>query len=279
MHHSLTGIFIFLFTFTMISLPEAQIRLSDDQTVDSLTFYKTRSLISLLPDSAFEKRIYSQGTKQLPYRLLFPKNFNINKKYPIILTFHNSSRIGIDNEKQLEHLAKIWIREEIYSRYNAFVIVPQFNERSSLYHKNGTGLMTSTPYPDIQLVINLLNDFGKKYKVDVSRIYLVGYSMGASTVQNLINLNPDRFAAAVSIAAVPDLTHPDRWKNKSLLLIHGKMDTDNPYSGSVALFNALKDNKRLIFKTYNNLNHNNITIPFLLSDEIPEWLFRQKKRQ
>ncbi len=54
------------------------------------------------------KNIFSkQRKKELPYRLLLPKNFNKDKKYPVIITLHNSSRIGNDNEKQVEHLAKI----------------------------------------------------------------------------------------------------------------------------------------------------------------------------
>ena len=90
-----------------------------------------------------------------------------------------------------------------------------------------------------------------------------------------MNLNPKKFAAIVSVAAVPDFTNLNRWNKKSILLIHGKKDSENPYEGSLELFKRSKKNKNLIFITYDELNHNNITIPLLLSDEIPNWLFKQ----
>jgi predicted peptidase len=39
-------------------------------------------------------------------------------------------------------------------------------------------------------------------EIDKNRIYLVGYSMGASTAQDLLSITPETFAAIVSIAAV-----------------------------------------------------------------------------
>jgi dipeptidyl aminopeptidase/acylaminoacyl peptidase len=64
------------------------------------------------------------------------------------------------------------------------------------------------------------------------------------------------------------------WKNKSILLIHGKKDIDNPYDGSEVLYAKLSGNKKVWFKTYSNLDHHTITIPLLLNEEIPHWLFK-----
>ncbi|MNT09383.1 Alpha/beta hydrolase family protein [compost metagenome] len=230
-----------------------------------------------MPNDLFEKHLYTKDKKNLPYRLLKPKNYDKSKDYPVVITFHNSSRIGNDNEKQLEHLSKIWIREDVYDKYPAFIIVPQFNERSSKYLKEKSGSLKSEPFNDIDLVLHLLDDFQRTYKVDKSRIYLVGYSMGGSTAQNVLSIAPNKFAAMVSIAAVPDFSKLSALKEKSIFLIHGKKDTVNPYSGSEELFTRLKDNKSLIFKTFTELNHDNITIPLLLENEIPIWLFNQKK--
>ena len=249
----------------------------DKTEIDSLTFTKTRNQINQLPNSMFEKHTFKKSNNELPYRLLLPQNFNNHRKYPVIIALHNSSRIGNDNEKQLEHLSKIWIRPEIYDKYNSIVIVPQFNSRSSIYLKDETGILISKPSTDVKLVLDLLEETESNYKVDKSRISLVGYSMGASTAQNLINLSPKKFAAIVSVSAVPDFSNIKFWKKKSILLIHGENDIDNPYEGSEILYSRLKGNKKLFFKTYSNLNHHNITIPLLLSEEIPSWLFNQKK--
>ncbi|MES2448332.1 MAG: phospholipase [Bacteroidota bacterium] len=247
--------------------------------VDSTTFVNTKNKINQLSIESFKKQKFTQQQVELPYRLLLPKNYNQSQKYPLVITFHNSTRIGNDNEKQLEPLAKIWLRPEIYDNYPCFVIAPQFNKRSSNYTKQADGFLSSIPSDDVNLVLKLIDSISLKYSnIDKSRIYLVGYSMGASTAQNLMTIAAKKFAAIVSIAAVPDLSNLRAFKNKNMLLIHGQNDTENPYNGSVELAKKLKNNKKLIFKTYINLNHDNINIPFLLSDEIPEWLFKQKNK-
>lgn len=101
--------------------------------------------------------------------------------------------------------------------------------------------------------------------------------MGGSTAQNVLNIAPDKFAAIVSIAAVTDYSKLDVLRKKSIFLIHGEKDTVNPYTGSEDLFTRLKGNKKLIFESFTELNHDNITIPLLLENEIPNWLFKQRK--
>lgn len=271
-----------LIIFSVLSLNTtfaiAQIQTFDHSKVDSLTFVETKAIINKISNDKFEKRIYKQNSEELPYRLLWPKNYDIRKKYPVVITFHNSTRIGNDNEKQLEPLSKIWLRAEIYENYNCFVVVPQFDKRSSNYSENENGVLISKPSDKINLVLDLLKEMEAEYvNIDKSKIYLVGYSMGASTAQNLLSLAPQKFAAIVSIAAVPDFSNLKAMKDKNIFLIHGQKDTENPYKGSVELFNQLRQSKKITLKTYTELNHDNINIPLLLSAEIPAWLFKQYK--
>lgn len=273
MYSKLSLLIVSIFS-AVISL--AQTHVVDITTVDSLQFRNARNEIDKLPNTFFEKKTFKKRDKEIPYRLLLPQNFSNKKKYPLIITLHNSSRIGKDNEKQLEQLAKIWLRPDIYQKYPAIVIAPQFNNRSSLYSKNENGILVSNPSDEAKVVLDLLKQVEQEYKIDKSKIFLVGYSMGGSTGQNLMNLAPKKFAAIVSIAAVPDFSNLRHWNNKRIFLAHGKEDLTNPYSGSEALFNKLSKNKNVTFVTFNTLNHNNITIPFLLSDRIPDWLFQRK---
>lgn len=73
-------------------------------------------------------------------------------------------------------------------------------------------------------------------EIDKNRIYLVGYSMGASTAQDLLNIAPKTFAAIVSIAAVPNFSNLNTIRNKKIWLIHGGEDNENPYAGSEVLY-------------------------------------------
>lgn len=247
--------------------------------VDTLTFLNNRKLLNSLNTNTFQKKIFVDNDIQIPYRFLTPKNNRTNEKFPLVITFHNSTRIGNDNENQLEPFAKIWLRDEIYERFPCYVVAPQFNKRSTNYEINKDGIQVSKPSNEVSSLLKLIKDLQKQYpNIDKNRIYLIGYSMGGSTAQNLMNLSPNTFAAIVSVASVPDFSNLIKIKEKNIWLIHGKKDDENPYIGSVELYNKLSSNKNLIFTTFTNLNHNNIVIPFLVTDEIPKWLFEKRRK-
>lgn len=250
-----------------------------DTEVDTLTFLNNRKLLNSLNTDKFQKKIFVENDIQIPYRFLTPKNNRTNEKFPLVITFHNSTRIGNDNENQLEPFAKIWLRDEIYEKFPCYVVAPQFNKRSTNYEINKDGIQVSKPSNEVSTLLKLIKDLEKEYpNIDKNRIYLIGYSMGGSTAQNLMNLSPNTFAAIVSVASVPDFSNLIKIKEKNIWLIHGKKDEENPYIGSVELYNKLSSNKNLIFTTFTNLNHNNIVIPFLVTDEIPKWLFEKRRK-
>lgn len=269
---------VLLFFAFIANFAFAQKKEFRETTVDSATFVNNRKILNSLNTDSFVKKTFNKENIQIPYRLLTPKNNSNNQKYPLIITFHNSSRIGNDNENQLEPFAKIWLRPEIYNKYQCYLIAPQFSERSSVYEKNSDGIQVSKPSKDVFALLELIENVEKEYpNIDKNSIYLVGYSMGASTAQNLLNIAPDKFAATVSVAAVPDFSNLKKLNKKNIWLIHGQKDDENPYIGSVELFDKLSSNKHLIFTTLNNLNHGNIVIPFLVTEEIPKWLFEKRK--
>src|SRR5690606_29138871 len=69
----------------------------------------------------------------LPYRLLSPLRVEPGKQYPLVVHFHNSGAIGSDNRAQIERdvAARAWALPHTRLRHAAFVLVPQFSERSA----------------------------------------------------------------------------------------------------------------------------------------------------
>ena len=244
---------------------------------DSLSFIRVKKTLAALPIDLYTKRNFKQDQQYLPYRLLLPQNPDRNRKYPLVITLHNSSRIGTDNEKQLEPLALIWLRPEIRRRFPAYVLAPQFEERSSNYTPDPVrNILTAHPSAAVQTLIKLVLQLKQELNIDEQRIYLVGYSMGASTAQNLMSLRPDLFAAVVSIAAVPDVSDLQALKTRPIWLIHGDKDDENPFEGSQVLLNALKSGGQAKFTIYTDYNHHTIPFPFLTGTAIPQWLFKRK---
>ncbi|WBX98672.1 prolyl oligopeptidase family serine peptidase [Chryseobacterium gambrini] len=268
-------ILLLIFTINQTFAQKKEFR---DTEVDTVTFLNNRKILNSLNTDNFQKKIFEDHEVKIPYRFLTPKNNSKNKKFPLVITFHNSTRIGNDNENQLEPFAKIWLREEIYEKFPCYIVAPQFNKRSTNYETNAEGIQISKPSNEVSALLNLIKKLKKEFpNIDKNRIYLIGYSMGGSTAQNLMNLKPNTFAAVVSVASVPDLSNLNKIKEKNIWLIHGKNDDENPYVGSVELYNKLSSDKNLIFTTFTKLNHNNIVIPFLITDEIPKWLFEKHK--
>lgn len=271
--------FIFSIFLILASInASAQTVVTDNTQIDSLRFVETRKNLNELPTDRYTTGSFSHASIEMPYRLLLPETQIKGTKYPLVITLHNSSRIGTDNNAQLEHLAKIWLRQDIRDQYPCFVLAPQFSKRSSEYIQNDTGYLISSPSEEVAVLNELIRRIIKENpNVDKKRIYLIGYSMGGSTVQNLLRYNGKMIAAVVSIAGVPDMQATTYLNKLPTWLIHGKMDTENPFRGSEMLYKKLQQNKNLSFTEFTNLNHGNIVIPFLLDNRIPDWLFSQHK--
>ena len=69
----------------------------------------------------FEKKIYVHNGDTLPYRILLPQNYNINKHYPMVLFLHGAGERGSNNEKQLTHGAKMFLEDSIRKNYPSIV--------------------------------------------------------------------------------------------------------------------------------------------------------------
>ena len=58
--------------------------------------------------SLFQKKEFvSANGKVLPYRILYPEDYDSTKKYHVVLFLHGAGERGNDNEKQLTHGASL----------------------------------------------------------------------------------------------------------------------------------------------------------------------------
>ena len=78
----------------------------------------------------YEKHFYVDRQDTLPYRLLLPANYDANKKYPLIFFLHGAGERGNDNESQLLHGGKLFLKEDIRTNFPAIVVFPQCPQKS-----------------------------------------------------------------------------------------------------------------------------------------------------
>ncbi|NII85352.1 MULTISPECIES: alpha/beta hydrolase-fold protein [unclassified Pedobacter] len=249
-----------------------------EKSIDSIYLKQRIAEIKSLNTDVFAKGSFKgAGDTPIVYRLLKPKS--TNRKLPLVIVFHGSNAVGNDNTSQLGILAKLFATDEIQAKYPAFVLAPQFPSRSSNYILDQKrNVLTSAPQPCLTTALQLVDSLKNTLNIDEDRIYLIGFSMGASSVINALSLKPNLFAAGISISGIPQFDKVKTLTSIPIWLIHGNMDTENPFNSDEKFFEEVRYNNRTRFWEFDNLAHNDIFAPAILTDELPKWLFKNKRK-
>jgi predicted peptidase len=205
-----------------------------------------------------------------------PSQPQSGEAYPLVIVYHGSAGIGTDNESQLRLFHKLFARPEIQTAYPAYLLAPQFSTRTSDYSIDTiSNLLSSTSRPCLNSVFELVDSLKLNMNIDSNRIYVVGYSMGGSTVINSLSKRPDLFTAGISISGIPQFDSMQELAKIPIWLIHGTSDTVNPIESDEQLYEEINDNIR--FWKLKGKTHDNIVTQYILGDSLPKWLFNHRK--
>lgn len=150
-------------------------------------------------------------------------NEDPNKKWPVIFSLHSVGERGDDINIVKRSALVVKAVKDADFRY--ILIAPQCKV---------------TSWWDIPSLEVLYAQVMKDYKVDPSRVYLTGMSMGGYGVWSWMQAKPDRFAAAVPICGEGS---PDKGcilKDKPLWVFHNADDPTVPVKGSRDMVNAIE---------------------------------------
>ena len=245
---------------------------ADARTVD----YDQRAIAGLAPDAYGAGRAASG----LPYRLLTPVGPKPAAGFPLVLLLHGSGAIGTDNLAQLDTLAMSWALPAVRAGFPAYVVAPQFARRSASYARGQDGIRASHAAPALRDALALVDEFAARYPVDRHRIYVVGFSMGASSAWQAALARPDLFAAAVPIAGIaPARSEAKRLRGMPLLIAHGDADDVNPIGADAAMLKALHEagNADAELVVYPRLMHA-VAPNILFGRWWRAWLFARKRQ-
>jgi len=196
------------------------------------------------------------------YLLSLPDGYNTDttQRWPLVLFLHGSGESGTDVEKVKMHGPP---KLAAAGRKFPFILVspqapPGFGwEVDNLYH--------------------LLLDVKKTYRVDASRIYLTGLSMGGFGTWALAMKHPEEFAAILPICGGGDTA--DAWKLRHIPIwcFHGALDKNVPVALDSQMINAAKGyNPAVKFTVYPDLEHNSWERTYN-NDSVYQWMLAQKK--
>ncbi len=238
--------------------------------------------------SLFEKKDFIQNSDTLPYRILFPKDYDAGKQYPMVLFLHGAGERGNDNEKQLVHGAKMFLEDSIRSKYSSIVVFPQCpqnsfwanidismdsvtGKRTLAYRENGE------PTKAMKLLLGLYRSLKEKYTPDEGRLYVGGLSMGGMGTFELARRLPDNFAAAFAICGGANTATTSQLKNTAWWVFHGMKDNVVNPKNSIDMAKALKTAGAEVKLTlYPEANHNSWDDAFK-EPEFFSWIFKHKK--
>lgn len=243
------------------------------------------------PDPAlkpYQKKIFISAGHELPYRILYPENYDKTKKYPLILFLHGAGERGTDNRKQLVHGAKLFLKDENRKSFPAIVVFPQCPEdsywSSVKIDRSKQPLQfefdyTTNPTWPLVAANELVKKIIKEEAVDKSKVYVAGLSMGGMGTFESVYRYPDLYAAALPICGGGDATHYDKRVGKTAFWIfHGSADAVvNPQQSRdmEAKIKLLKIKNR--YTEYPGVNHNSWDNAFAEPDFL-SWMFSHRRR-
>ena len=224
----------------------------------------------------------------LPYRILYPDNYDKTKKYPLLLFLHGSGERGKDNEKQLTHGAKLFLKAESRKNFPAIIIFPQCPPESSWgsykMDRSDNAFKIDFDYtakPNWPLVA--ANDLVKKFllegSVDKSKVYIGGLSMGGMGTFEAVYHNPTLYAAALPICGGGDLLRYDKRISKTAFWVfHGAADDVVDVKLSRNMVAQLKKVKAEVkYSEYAGVGHNSWDNAFM-ETEFLSWMLAHKRK-
>ena len=199
---------------------------------------------------------------KLNFLLSLPKGYEAEgeKKWPLVVFLHGSGERGDEVQKVGIHGPPKRVREG--AEFPFILVAPQCPE--------GTW-WTEQP------VLELIDHLEATYRVDASRIYLTGLSMGGYGTWHFATLAPHRFAAIAPVCGggVPyrmrEIPHLPVW------VFHGAKDKVVALEESERLVEALHKigNKKVKFTVYPEAAHDSWTETYQ-NPELYEWFLAQR---
>jgi predicted peptidase len=238
----------------------------------------------------FEKHWFIQSGDTMPYRILYPKNYDSKKSYPVVFFLHGRGESGTDNEKQLTHGAALFLRDSVREKYPAFIIFPQCSDKRYWSNVNTIAKGKSTaarnfyfvedgpPSKDMQLLQSLVTHVLVQYPINKKQVYAGGLSMGGMGTFELVRRMPKTFAAAFPICGGAHPGTAKQMRKTSWWLFHGLKDDVVLPVFSQQMEESLRKAKADVKATYYpNANHNSWD-PAFAEPALLQWLFSKKRK-
>ena len=177
----------------------------------------------------------------VPYRMYVPTTYTGAKAYPLIVALHGlggTEDAFFDSyEKRLPRLAE----------QHGYIVAAPLGYRVDGFYGWGLGTPPADPIArrmqelSEQDVMQVLQRVRQQYKVDESRIYLMGHSMGGIGTWRVAPKYPHIWAAIAPISGSGTPASLEQIRSVPEIIVHGDADPTVAVSGSRAMVAKLKE--------------------------------------
>lgn len=197
------------------------------------------------------------------YLVFLPRAYSSRPRdrWPLILFLHGSGERGTDLKKLSNDGPAMMAHRD--PDFPFIVVSPQCPEDD---------------WWNNDVLISLLNEVQRKYRVDLTRVYLTGLSMGGYGTWALATEYPDRFAAIAPISGAGYSDCANRLTKLPIWVFHGAKDKLVPPSEAQDMFDTIKKAGGDIKLTmYPDAGHNAWTRTYQNPD-FYAWLLQQTRQ-
>ena len=178
----------------------------------------TAVVLAQTRETGFLDRALSLGSETYRYQVYVPRGYSGDHAWPIILYLHACCIQSVDGMPPTNEGPGTAIRNN-RDRFPGIVVFPH----TMPDHRWDNAMLARA--------VATLDAASREFRVDPDRQYLMGFSMGGRGAWSLAAQQPDRFAAAVIIAA-PVAHIPEFWtpiQRETVLRDNDFLRSDNPF--------------------------------------------------
>jgi poly(3-hydroxybutyrate) depolymerase len=161
-----------------------------------------------------------------PYRLFVPESYDGSKPTPLVVALHG---MGGDENAIFDSYSNGLMKREA-ERVGFLVVCPKGRDSASMYRGSAE-----------QDVLDVMAEVQRAYRVDASRIYLMGHSMGAYGTWSIAMAHPDLFAALGPISGGGSTAGMSKIHHIPQYVLHGDDDRTVPVTNSRTMVEAGKN--------------------------------------
>ena len=207
---------------------------------------------------------YSEVFYNFGYVTYLPRDYDENKKYPLVFFLHGAGERGDDLDIASRHGFMKHVRED-GKDYPFIFVAPQCP------HGKYWGCYTESLIAFLDYICDTL-------PIDRERVYLTGLSMGGTGTWMLAMADPNRFAAIAPVCGSGICWNARILKDMPIFIYHGDCDESVPLYESITMMkNVNKYGGNAQIEICYGLGHNAWDIAYA-GDELTNWLLSHKKR-